>query len=558
MQTNDIALLIVFLLALGLSAPALGAWMAKVFSGEPHLLSRMLGRVERLILRSAGVDPGRGMGWKTYLSAILVFNLAGFVVLMALQLLQHRLPANPQGLPAVPPWLAFNTAVSFVTNTNWQAYSGEATLSNLTQMLGLGVQNFLSAATGIAVFLALVRGLRGRPGDHLGNAWVDLVRATLHVLLPLSIVLAVALVSQGVVQSFADFPEASTLEGAKQVVPLGPAASQIAIKQLGTNGGGFFGVNSAHPFENPTPLSNFLELLAILLLPAALPFTFGRMTGRPRDGRVLFGVMAALFLGATALSITAEHGLGAAGLEGKELRFGPAATALWGAATTAASNGSVNGMHDSMAPLSGAAQLFQMMTGEVIFGGVGSGMYGMLLYALLAVFLAGLMVGRTPEYLGKRIDAPMLAWAVAGLLLPSAAILAGTALSCALPAGAGAVSNAGPHGFSQILYAWTSAGANNGSAFGGLGAGADFYCIGLGVAMLVGRYGVIVPVLLLAGRALRCRSVPPSGGTFPTGGLLFGVLLLSVIVIVGGLTFLPALFLGPVAEHLLLSAGRLF
>lgn len=558
MQTEDLMLLGAFALLLLLCAPLVGRWVATVLEGRPHRLSTSLGAVERGIYAGAGIDPNRGMGWKSYLLAVLTFNALGLAAVLGLQMLQHHLPGNPQHLPPVPFWLALNTAISFATNTNWQAYAGESTLSYATQMLGLGVQNFLSAATGIAVFAAFTRGLTRGPGSHLGNAWADLVRTTLYVLLPLSLALAVLLLTQGVVQGFSAYPEVVTLEGVRQLVPLGPAASQIAIKQLGTNGGGFFGVNSAHPFENPTPFSNLLQTIAILLLPVALPLAYGVLTGRRKDGHVLFGVMAMLFLVGLALTVVAEGGLGAGALEGKEYRFGTVATALWSTATTAASNGSVNGMHDSMAPLSGLVQLANMMVGEVVFGGVGAGMYGMLLYVLLAVFLAGLMVGRTPEYLGKRIDAPMLGWTVVGLLLPSAVVLAGTALACLLPAGAAPTTAPGPHGFSRILYAWTSAANNNGSAFGGLDASTDFYCIGLGLAMLLGRFGVIVPILVLSGRALACRRVPPSPGTFPTGGVLFAVLLLAVIVIVGGLTFLPSLALGPIAEHLLMSTGRTF
>ncbi|MFH0919262.1 MAG: potassium-transporting ATPase subunit KdpA [Fibrobacterota bacterium] len=548
-----------FLLVLVIISPLLGQWLVEPLSGRPGKLLRILSPVEYAIYRITGIDPEREMHWKSYLTSLLLFNTLGLLVLFILQIMQSHLPFNPRHLPNVPSALAFNTAVSFATNTNWQSYSGENTLSNFLQMAGLGVQNFLSAATGIAVFLALTRGLIRRSSETLGNFWADLTRSTVYVLLPLSLILAVILIQQGVVQTLVPDTVVTTLEGKSQVIPLGPAASQIAIKQLGTNGGGFFGVNSAHPFENPTPLTNWLELLAILLLPAALPFTFGKMVGNQRHGWVLFFTMLLFLAAGSLLSLWAEGHLSPLlSMEGKEVRFGVVQSVLWGAATTVASNGSVNAMHASMAPLTGLVQLFNMMTGEVIFGGVGSGMYGMVLYIILTVFVAGLMVGRSPEYLGKRIDSKVILWTIIGLILPSALILLGTAVTNLVPGGMAALKNSGPRGFTEILYAWTSAAANNGSAYAGLNAGANFYCIGLGIAMLLGRFGVIVPVMVIAGYLSSKNPVPPSAGTFPTDTPTFAGLLFAIIVIMGALTFLPALALGPVVEHLLWLTGRLF
>ena len=552
-----------YVLILAVATPILGGWMARVFAGQQYFLTPMMAPLETWIFRIGGIDPKVEMSWSGYLNALLVFNGLGFLAVFFLQLFQSQLPLNPAGLPDVPWPLAFNTAVSFMTNTNWQAYSGEATLSYLVQMLGLTVQNFFSAATGIAVFLALTRGLTGKSSNGVGNFWVDLTRATVHILLPLSLLLSVALAAQGVVQTFAPYVAATTLEGAKQMIPLGPAASQIAIKQLGTNGGGFFGVNSAHPFENPTALTNFLQALAILLLPAALTYSFGKMTGNVKQGWCLFAAMTVLFLGGLSIGLWAEyqpnHGLGLpTSLEGKELRFGTASSVLWSVATTAASNGSVNAMHSSMAPLTGLVQMFNIMLGEVVFGGVGAGLYGILIFVILTVFIAGLMVGRTPEYLGKKIEKREIVWAVVAIILPSAMILCGTALSCLLPDALASRANTGPHGFSEMLYAWTSASGNNGSAFAGLNANTNFYNIGLGLAMLMGRFGVIIPALAIAGSMAGKKISPPSPGTFPTDGGTFVMLLIGVIIIVGGLTFLPALTLGPVLEHFLTIQGRLF
>lgn len=584
MKTDDVLELLLYLALLIGLAPFIGRYLAWVFQVERPLPGEKL---------MAG-DTSRSMNWPQYLKALLLFHGIGFVVLMLLQMLQAKLPGNPQSLANVPFPLALNTAISFLTNTNWQAYSGEATMSYLTQMLGLGVQNFLSAATGMAVAAALVRGLGERPSrpssgqvgvspadspcdrdgrepslrpgrsfSGLGNFWRDVSRATIYVLLPLSILLSLVLVQQGVPQTFDVFASATTLEGSAQVIPLGPAASQIAIKQLGTNGGGFFGVNSAHPFENPTRLSNFLQCFAILALAAGFPFMFGRMTGHRRHGWCLFATMLVLLLTGLGAALWAEHqsnpSLGVLTmLEGKETRFGIADSALWATATTAASNGSVNAMHDSLMPLSGLVALVNMLLGEIIFGGVGSGLYGMIMFVVLTVFLAGLMVGRTPEYLGKRIEAREVICAAVAVILPSLVVLIGTALSVLSEAGRASLTNAGPHAFREALYAWASAANNNGSAFGGLNANTPFYNYGLGFAMLVGRFGVIVPTLMLAGRMAQKRIAEPGPGTFPTDGGLFIVLLLGVILIVGGLTFLPALTLGPIVEHMLMNNGRTF
>lgn len=542
--------------------PILGSFMARVFEAKRHPLA-FLRPVERALYRLAGVDEKREMGWTNYLGALLAFNLLGFLAVLGLQLLQTHLPLNPQRRPDVPFWLALNTAVSFMTNTNWQAYSGEAALGHLAQMLGLGVQNFVSAATGMAVLLALVRGLARRCTDTVGNFWTDLVRTTVYVLLPLSLLLALALASQGVVQTFAPNATVATLEGAEQVIPLGPAASQVAIKQLGTNGGGFFGVNSAHPLENPTPLSNFLEMLAILLIPAAQTYAFGSMIGRRRHGWVLFAVMLALVVVGFAVAWHAETTLNpvtglSAWMEGKETRFGVMNSVLWGTVTSAASNGSVNAMHDSFSPLGGLIPLFNILLGEVVFGGVGAGLYGMILFVILTVFLVGLMVGRTPEYLGKAIEAREVRFAILGILIPSLIVLCGAALALLLPPARTSLANAGPHGLSEVLYAYASAANNNGSAFAGLNANTTFYNGTLALAMLLGRFGVIVPVLGIAGSMARKRIAPPGVGTFPTDTAGFAVILAGAVLIVGALTFFPVLMLGPLTEHFLMLAGRTF
>ncbi len=577
MSSNAGLQVLIFLVALLALALPLGAYMARVFSGEATLAQRVLGPIERGIYRLAGVREDEDMPWHRYAGAVLVFNLAGALVVYGLQRAQRWLPLNPANMGAVSPEVSFNTAVSFATNTNWQAYSGETSMSFLTQMLALTVQNFVSAATGIAVLIALMRGFTRREATGLGSFWVDLTKATLYVLVPLSFALALVLVSEGVVQTFTPSVSATWIEagatGARaQSIALGPAASQIAIKQLGTNGGGFFNANAAHPFENPTPLSNFVQLLAIVLIPASLCFTFGRQVKDRRQGWALLGAMLVIFVPLVFATIAAEQAgnpnLTALGvdpsasamssggnMEGKETRFGITQSALWATATTAASNGSVNAMHDSFTPLGGVAPLWLMQLGEIVFGGVGSGLYGMLVYAIIAVFIAGLMVGRTPEFLGKKIEAYEMKMASLVILLPSAAVLIGTAIACLVPEGARAVANPGPHGFTEILYAFSSGANNNGSAFGGLTVNGRFYSTAIGLCMLIGRYWVIVPVLAIAGSLAKKKSIPPSSGTLPTHTPLFVGLLVATIVLVGALTFLPALALGPVVEHLSL-AGR--
>jgi len=565
-----------YLALLVLLARPLGEYMARVYAGERTFLTPALGGLERGLLRLIGARADEESDWRTYGLGLLVFNALGFLVVYALQRTQHLLPLDPAGLGPVTPDSAFNTAVSFATNTNWQGYAGETTLSDLTQMLGLTVQNFVSAATGMAVLVALIRGFARRTSATLGSFWVDLVRSTVHVLLPLSIVLALALVSRGVVQTFEAPARVQLLEvdgSAVQTIPLGPVASQIAIKQLGTNGGGFYSTNSAHPLENPDALTNLLESLAILLVPAALCFTFGTMVGDRRQGVVLLAAMLVLLGPGIVAAYAAERAgtpaLAAAGaelgetadapggnMEGKELRFGVAQSALWAAATTAASNGSVNAMHDSLTPLGGLVPLVLMQLGEVVLGGVGSGLYGMLAFAIVAVFVAGLMVGRTPEYLGKKIGAYEMKMAALVILTPCLASLVGTAVACAMAAGRAGVLNPGAHGFSEILYAFSSAGNNNGSAFAGLSANTPFYNTTLGLVMLVARYAPIVLVLALAGALARKKLVPAGAGTLPTHTPQFVALLVGTVLLVGALTFLPALALGPIVEHLqMVGAG---
>ena len=580
MNADGALRLTLYLGALLLLAGPLGLYMARALTRRGG--SGPLGALERGLYRLAGIDPTAEMSWVRYAGVLLGFNLLGLVVLYILLRGQAWLPLDPQAVPAVAPDLAFNTAVSFATNTDWQAYTGEAQLSDLTQMMGLGVQNFFSAATGIAVLVALTRAFVRQRSANIGNAWVDLVRSTLYVLLPLSTVLAIALVSQGVVQSFSPSRAVKLIEpvtdgaGAavtEQVLPLGPAASQIAIKQLGTNGGGFFGANSAHPFENPTPLSNLLEMLAILLVPAALCFTFGQLVADRRQGWALLAVMLVIFVPLGALCIASEqrappalaqpgvdvvaesvtpttHAAPGGNMEGKELRFGTPDSALWAAATTAASNGSVNAMHDSFTPLGGFVALLLMQLGEVVFGGVGSGLYGLIVFAIVAVFIAGLMVGRTPEYLGKKIEAFEMKMASVAVLVPCLLVLVGTAAGVGSAAGRAGILNPGPHGFSEVLYAFSSAGNNNGSAFAGLGVDTPFYNLGLGLVMLASRYWLIVAVLAIAGSLAAKGITPASSGTLPTHGPLFVVLVTSVVLVVGALTFFPALALGPLVEHL--------
>lgn len=578
MSGNDLFQLLLFFAALLLAVKPLGVFMARVLSGEPTWISRLLGPVERLTYRIAGVNVADEMTWQRYAIATMLFNIIGFCAVYVLQRLQAVLPLNPRQFPAVTADSSFNTAVSFATNTNWQGYGGETTMSYLTQMLGLGVQNFVSAATGIAVLAALIRGFARTSAPTIGNFWVDLTRSTLYILLPLSLVIAPILVSQGVVQTFSAYPTADLVQPvagngadhalvAQQSIAVGPAASQIAIKQLGTNGGGFFNVNSAHPFENPTPLSNFVEVLSILLISAALCYTFGRMVADTRQGWAILAAMTITLGALMAGCIVAEQsgnpafdslGLDTAAsdlqsggnMEGKETRFGIANSAIWAAATTAASNGSVNSMHDSFTPLGGLVPMWLMQLGEVIFGGVGSGLYGMIVFAIIAVFVAGLMIGRTPEYLGKKIEAFEMKMASVIILMPPTIVLVGTAVAVSIDAGTAAVANPSTHGFSEILYAFSSAGNNNGSAFAGLSANAPFYNTALGIAMFLSRYWLLVPTLAIAGSLAAKRRVPPSAGTLPTHTPLFVTLLIGTVVLVGALTFVPALALGPIAEHL--------
>ncbi|MBY0585823.1 potassium-transporting ATPase subunit KdpA [bacterium] len=583
MTANGLLQVGIYLGLLLLAAKPLGWFMAEVLEGRWPREGSWLRGPERGLYRVAGIRTDEEMDWKSYAFAVLLFNALGLGVVYAILRFQHLLPFNPQNFAATTPDLAFNTAISFASNTNWQSYGGESTLSYFSQMAGLTVQNFLSAATGMAVLAALIRGLARAKSATVGNFWVDVTRVTLYILLPTSLVLAVALVSQGVVQTFASYVTASTLEGLEQTIALGPVASQVAIKQLGTNGGGFFNVNSAHPLENPTPLSNLMEMLAILLIPAALCYTFGRMVNDTRQGWAILSAMLVIFvplvLGAYAAeqagnpqmdafhvnrSASADHVGG--NMEGKEVRFGVANSALWATATTAASNGSVNAMHDSFTPLGGLIPMWLMQLGEIIFGGVGSGLYGMLVFAIIAVFIAGLMVGRTPEYLGKKIQAFEMKMAAIVILVTPLVVLLGTAIAVVGPgleyaaADTGEVksnlNNPGAHGFSEILYAFSSAGNNNGSAFAGLTANESWYNIALGLAMLVGRYWIIVPVLAIAGSLAAKQRTPASVGTLPTHSPLFVVLLVGTILLVGALTYVPALALGPIVEHLQMIAVR--
>jgi K+-transporting ATPase ATPase A chain len=592
--------MILYVAVLLLAAKPLGAYMARVYAGEPTWMAKAVGPLERLVYRAGAVDERSDMSWVRYAAAVMLFNLLGLLVVYALQRLQGVLPLNPQGLGAVTPDSSFNTAVSFATNTNWQGYGGETTMSYLTQMLGLTVQNFVSAATGMAVLIALIRGFARKNAQGVGNFWVDLTRSTLYILLPLALVLALAQVSQGVVQTFSPYRTVPLLQPVEydsakldalgqpekdaqgntrtekgvqkeQVIAVGPAASQVAIKQLGTNGGGFFNVNSAHPLENPTPLSSFLEMLAILLIPAALCYTFGKMVGDTRQGWAILAAMTIVFAVLLGCALVAEQSgnarLTAAGvdtaasdlqsggnMEGKEVRFGVVNSAIWATATTAASNGSVNSMHDSYTPLGGLVPMWMMQLGEVIFGGVGSGLYGMIVFAIIAVFVAGLMIGRTPEYLGKKIEAFEMKMASLVILIPPAVVLIGTAIAVSVDVGRGGVANPGAHGFSEILYAFSSAGNNNGSAFAGLSANTPFYNTMLGLAMWFSRYWLLVPTLAIAGSLAAKRTVPTGPGTLPTHTPLFVALLIGTVLLVGALTFVPALALGPIVEHLQMVA----
>jgi potassium-transporting ATPase potassium-binding subunit len=561
-----------FLAAIAAVTIPLGAFMHRVLEGHDHFLRRPLGWLERLMYRVTGVD-GREQAWQTYSIALLAFSLFTMLVTYAIQRLQHVLPFNPQKLGAVEAASSFNTAASFTTNTNWQGYVGEATMSYLSQMAGLAWHNFISAAVGIGVAMALARGITRRgdgsgPGT-VGNFWVDITRATVYVLLPLSVVVALVFVWQGVVQNLSPYVEATTLEGGRQVIAVGPVASQEAIKQLGTNGGGFFNANAAHPFENPTPFTNFLSMFLIFAIPAGLTYTFGRMAGNQRQGWALFGAMSFLFLAGVTVAYWAEAagnpvvqrlgaGPGLGNMEGKEVRFGVASSALYATVTTAASCGAVNAMHDSFTPLGGLVTLFNMQLGEVVFGGVGAGLYGMLVMAIVSVFIAGLMVGRTPEYLGKKIEAREIKLAMLYVLIFPLFILAFAAWSAVSPYGVPSLNNAGPHGLSEMLYAFTSATANNGSAFAGISANTPWYNTTLGLAMLGGRFFMIIPALAIAGILAGKKAVPPGPGTLPTTGPLFALLLVGVIVIVGALTFFPVLSLGPIVEHFLAQAGKVY
>jgi potassium-transporting ATPase potassium-binding subunit len=601
MTANGIFQLVLYVVVLIALAKPLGAYMARVYQDQPFGLHRALGWLERLLYRLAGVRPTEEMGWKTYAAAMLVFNFFGLLAVYLLQRTQGMLPLNPQGMGAVSSDSSFNTAVSFATNTNWQGYGGESTMSYLTQMLALTVQNFLSAATGMAVLVALIRGFARRSAATIGNFWVDMTRSALYILLPLSFVLALLLVSQGMVQTFGPYPKATVVQATQydepvtdkdgkpvldekgqpktkkstlteQVIAVGPVASQIAIKQLGTNGGGYFNVNSAHPFENPTPLSNFFELLSILLISAALCYTFGVMVGDTRQGWAVLAAMTVIFVALLATCVVAEQNgatlvkqgvdhtasaLSSGGnMEGKEVRFGIANSALWATATTSASNGSVNSMHDSFTPIGGLVPMWLIQLGEVVYGGVGSGLYGMLMFAIIAVFVAGLMVGRTPEYLGKKIESYEMKMSSLVILITPALVLIGTSIGVVTAAGKAGMANPGIHGFSEVLYAFSSASNNNGSAFAGLSANTPFYNTALGFAMLFGRYWLAVPVLAIAGALARKKLVPASAGTLPTHTPLFVGLLVGVVILVGALTFVPALALGPIVEHLTLIAAK--
>lgn len=552
-----------FCAALTVGGWALAAFMTRVYAGERTLLSPVLGPVERGFYSLAGIRYDTQQGWRAYALSVLAFNVAGFVALYLILRLQGGLPLNPDAIPGMSADLAFNTAISFVTNTNWQAYSGEAQLSYLSQMAGLTVQNFVSAATGMAVGVAVIRGFTGPKGTGLGNFWTDMTRSVLYVLLPLSVLLGLVLILQGVPQTLLGAVHLSTVEGAEQVIARGPAAAQVAIKQLGTNGGGFFGVNSAHPFENPTVLSNMLECLSILLIPVAFCFLFGRMARDRRQGWAIFAAMGVMFVIGLLVVWAGETGGNAAmgaipNMEGKEQRFGAGLSALWAVVTTAASNGSVNAMHDSFMPLSGMVAIINMAIGEVIYGGVGAGLYGMLLYVVLAVFLAGLMVGRTPEYLGRKIEAREVTLAMLAFLSMPLGILIGGAISASVPAALASVQDPGPHGLSEILYAYSSAVGNNGSAFGGFGAGAPWQTTALGILMLLGRYAIILPMLAIAGSLAAKQQAPVTAGTFPTHGPLFVILLIVTVTVLGALTFFPVLALGPIAEQAALAAGQSF
>jgi K+-transporting ATPase ATPase A chain len=552
-----IQIFLYLILLIGLT-PVLGKYMFQVFEGEQFKGKRLFSWLENGIYKIIGIKSDNSMDWKQYALALLIFNFFGFLFLFIIQLTQKYLPLNPQHLDNVSWHLAFNTAISFVTNTNWQSYAGETTLSYFVQMTGLTVQNFVSAATGFTVILALIRGIRNKLNTQIGNFYIDLTRSVVYILLPLSILFSVVLIGQGVVQNLSEYKTVTTIEKTQQVIPMGPAASQIAIKQLGTNGGGFFNANSAHPFENPTPVSDFIEMLGMLLLATSLIYTFGKMIGSVKQGWYIYLTMGILFMVGLTISLYSEYHFSAHVFEGKELRFGTVNSILWENSTTVTSCGAVNCMHSSLSPLSGMVALFNMMMGEIVFGGVGSGLYAMLIYVILTVFIAGLMVGRTPEYLGKKIEAFEVKMAILGVIAPSFIILVFTAIASVSPSGLSSLANKGPHGFSEMLYAFTSAAANNGSAFAGLNTNTPFYNILMGIGMIIGRFGVIIPALAIAGSLANKKLVPVSAGTFRTDNMTFVFLLIAVILIVGALTFFPALSLGPVVEHILMLSGKTF
>jgi K+-transporting ATPase ATPase A chain len=565
---TDVSMLAVFLVVLLVLAWPLGRYLAKVYSGEKTIFDKVLNPIAKGIYRLGGVDDKQEMNWRQYAGAVVIFNVFGMILVFLIQVFQDVLPWNPANLPPVAGDLAFNTAASFMTNTNWQSYSGESMVSYFTQMAALAVQNFLSAATGMVVAVALIRGLVQKKATSLGNFGVDMVRSVLWVLLPLSIIVGMIFVQQGVIQNLSPYVTVNTLEGGQQTIAMGPVASQESIKLLGTNGGGFFGANSAHPFENPTPFTNFLEPFCIILIPTAMVFMFGNMVGDRRQGYAMLVAMLLLFvIGLSTLYVSEQYGnpqLSALGvgtpssMEGKEVRFGIGGTSLFASVTTAVACGAVNAMHDSLTPLGGMVTMLQMMLGEVIVGGVGAGLYGMMMFIILTVFIVGLMVGRTPEYLGKKIEAREMKMAMLAIIIPAVTVLIGSAISIASTTGVASISNPGPHGLSQVLYAYASTAGNNGSAFAGLGTNTLFYNVMLGFTMLIGRFGVILPVLAIAGSLAEKKISPPGPGTFATTGGLFVVLLASVVLLVGALTFLPALSLGPVLEHLLMLEGTVF
>lgn len=565
---TDVSMLAAFLVLLLVVAWPLGNYLSKVYSGEKTIFDKVLNPIARVIYRLGGVDDKQEMNWRQYAAALVVFNVFGMILVFLIQIFQDVLPWNPANLPPVAGDLAFNTAASFMTNTNWQSYSGEAMVSYFTQMAALAVQNFLSAATGMVVAVALIRGLVQKKATSLGNFGVDMVRSVLWVLLPLSIIVGMIFIQQGVIQNLSPYVTVDTLDGGQQTIAMGPVASQESIKLLGTNGGGFFGANSSHPFENPTPFTNFLETFCIILIPTAMVFMFGHMVGDRRQGYAMLVAMLLLFvIGLSTLYASEQYGnpqLSALGvgipssMEGKEVRFGIGGTSLFAGVTTAVACGAVNAMHDSLTPLGGMVTMLQMMLGEVIVGGVGAGLYGMMMFIILTVFIVGLMVGRTPEYLGKKIEAHEMKMAMLAIIIPAVTVLIGSAISLASTTGVESISNSGPHGLSQVMYAYASGAGNNGSAFAGLGTNTLFYNLMLGFTMLIGRFGVILPVLAIAGSLAEKKITPPGPGTFATTGGLFVVLLASIVLLVGALTFLPALSLGPVLEHLLMLEGIVF